>query len=146
MPIVTLLSVQVINAGSSSLKYALYSVERLGVSPVTNSNNNGNVSSCESVGSISRAVQLASGLISEIGGQSVVTHKRPGKENSTLSSVAHMPNHTAALSEMIRHLTDPTGGLVQVRGVPLAWTTPLAFLVVSAHSLLLALMKTSPSP
>lgn len=44
----------------------------------------------------------------------MVTHKRIGKENLTLSSVAHMPNFPAAFTEMIRNLTDPKNGLVKV--------------------------------
>lgn len=102
---------QVVNAGSSSLKYALYSVERpMGVPlpddvPTT--------TACLQSSPV-RAVQLASGSIAEIGGQSVVTHKRVGKEIETLSFVASMPNFGAAFSEMIRYLTDPARGLVQV--------------------------------
>lgn len=104
-----------VNAGSSSLKYALYSVERPSGLAIHPADLTAKVeSACMSTSQL-RAVKLASGTITEIGGQSVVTHKkRIGAENVTLSSVAHMPNFSAAFTEMIRNLTDPKGGLVKV--------------------------------
>ena len=78
------MKVLVINCGSSSLKYQLIDSES------------------ESV--------LAKGLCERIGIDGRLTHKPTGKDKVEIE--APMPDHTAAVSLVLQHLTDPVCGVI----------------------------------
>ncbi|MBR5475146.1 MAG: acetate kinase [Lachnospiraceae bacterium] len=78
------MKVLVINCGSSSLKYQL-------------------------IDSVSEEV-LAKGLCERIGIDGVLTHKPTGKANVEIN--APMPNHTEAVSLVLKYLTDAESGVI----------------------------------
>ena len=78
------MKVLVINCGSSSLKYQLIDSESENV--------------------------LAKGLCERIGIDGRLTHKPTGKDKVEIE--APMPDHTAAVSLVLQHLTDPVCGVI----------------------------------
>ena len=78
------MKVLVINCGSSSLKYQLIDSETEGV--------------------------LAKGLCERIGIDGRLSHKPTGKDKVEIE--APMPDHTAAVSLVLQHLTDPVCGVI----------------------------------
>lgn len=80
------MNVLVINAGSSSLKYELFRMEN--------------------------ETTLASGKVERIGlDTAIVTHEPSGKDE--YRDVLEILDHTAAMREVLRHLTHPEHGVVQ---------------------------------
>lgn len=79
------MKVLVINCGSSSLKYQLIDPES--------------------------EIVLAKGLCERIGLDGKLTHKPEGKDNVEID--ADMPNHTAAVGLVLKHLTDPVCGVIE---------------------------------
>ena len=78
------MKILVINAGSSSLKYQLFDMDRKKV--------------------------LAKGLCEKIGLSGSITHKRPGKPNYTADYP--MPSHNEAIALVLKLLTDPELGVI----------------------------------
>mmetsp|Transcript_27203 Transcript_27203/g.37512 ORF Transcript_27203/g.37512 Transcript_27203/m.37512 type:complete len:409 (+) Transcript_27203:166-1392(+) len=81
----------VLNAGSSSLKYALFELK-----------------------SATNAVELVSGLVEQIGLDcGKLTHEPKDGENETVKLETPFPDHKEALSKVIELLTDPKTGQVK---------------------------------
>ena len=76
----------VVNAGSSSLKYQLFDMDK--------------------------SEMIAKGLCERIGVDGLFTHKVPGKNVAITKLPIEMPNHTVAVQVAIQYLTDPENGCI----------------------------------
>ncbi len=79
--------VLVVNAGSSSLKYQLFDMDR--------------------------SEMIAKGLCERIGTDGLFTHQVPAKGVSVKKLELPMPTHSDAVGTVIRYLTDPTTGCIR---------------------------------